>query len=170
MKVINLFGEPSSGKSTTAAGLFFLMKHKGLEVELISEYAKNCVWSSRIKTLDDQLYITAKQNHQLHMLDSQVDYVISDSPLLLGIIYSRNYKRIASFPTLVKEVFDSYNNLNIFLKRTKPYKTKGRMQTEDEAQVVRGELIILLDDLKVPYHQINGDNSAPEKIFSLLTN
>ena len=169
MKVINLFGEPSVGKSTTAAGPFFLMKHKGLEVELVSEYAKDCVWQNRRKTMDDQLYLTAKQNHKLEMLNGQVDYVITDSPLLLGIIYSRNYKRIKSFPTFVKEVFDSYDNLNIFLKRMKPYKPKGRHQTEEEAKIVRADLQNLLNDLKVPYHAIDGDNGAPEKIFSLLT-
>ena len=79
MKVINLFGEPSVGKSTTAAGLFFAMKTLGYKVELVNEYAKMCVWEDRISTLDDQLYITAKQNHQLERLRSKVDYAITAS-------------------------------------------------------------------------------------------
>jgi hypothetical protein len=168
MKVINLFAEPSAGKSTTAAGLFFLMKHKGYEVELIEEYAKQCVWQNRRHTLNDQLYITAKQNHKLEVLRGKVDFVITDSPLLLGLVYSRHTKRLASFPQLVKEAFDSYDNLNILLTRAKPYKQMGRIQTEQEAQVVRAQLIEVLEDLKVPLHRMDGDNNAPEKILGLL--
>lgn len=170
MEVINLFAEPSAGKSTTAAGLFFLMKRNGFNVELISEYAKQCVWEDRIKTLDDQLYISAKQNHQLERLRGKVDYVITDSPLLLGILYSRNSSRFPSFHTLVEEVFESYTNLNILLRRTKPYNPVGRMQTEVEAAAVREHLIEIMKERHLTYHEMDGDSDAPQKILSLLTN
>lgn len=39
-KVINLIGAPGAGKSTIASQLFSLMKWQGLDVELVSEYAK----------------------------------------------------------------------------------------------------------------------------------
>jgi len=80
MKVINLFGGPGSGKSTTAAGLFQKMKLKHMSVELISEYAKKLVYSNRLENmLDQQEYIFAKQNNMLHMLRDKVDFVITDS-------------------------------------------------------------------------------------------
>jgi ABC-type oligopeptide transport system ATPase subunit len=167
-KIINLFGEPSCGKSTTSAGLFYLMKHKGFNVELVNEYAKQLVWSGRKETLEDQLYITAKQNHKLEMLVGKVDYAISDSPLLLGIIYSRKYMRIPTFHHFVKDLFDSYDNLNILLKRAKPYKEIGRIQTEKEAMGVRDSIIAMLSFYNVPYHGMNGDNEAPQKILDLL--
>ena len=93
MKVINLAGQPSAGKSTTAAGLFYLMKHAGLNVELIDEYAKQMTWEKRFGTIADQLYILAKQNSKLERLRGQVDYVISDSPLFLGRIYNQSNRR-----------------------------------------------------------------------------
>ena len=40
MKIINLIGEPSAGKSTIAAELFAKMKKAGYNVELVTEYAK----------------------------------------------------------------------------------------------------------------------------------
>ena len=43
-KVINLFGNPGSGKSTVAAYLFSELKSRGLEVELVTETAKDLVW------------------------------------------------------------------------------------------------------------------------------
>lgn len=167
-KIINIFGEPSVGKSTTSAGLFFLMKHKGMNVELVSEFAKQLVWSGRKETLEDQLYVTAKQNHKLEMLNGKVDFVISDSPLFLGILYSRRYKRMPSFHHLIKDLFNSYDNLNILLKRAKPYKQAGRIQTEQEAVKVRKRLIEMLDLYKIPHHTMNGDDQAPQKILDLL--
>lgn len=167
MKVINLFGEPSAGKSTTAAGLFFQMKHLGVKVELVTEYAKACVWEGKKQTLDDQLYVTAKQNHQLERLRSQVDYIINDSPILLGIIYKRK-SNFPSFDNLVKEVFDSYDNFNILLSRGKPYRTEGRMQTEDQAKVVASQIETMLINLKVPYHKVVGTKDAPDKILERL--
>ena len=169
MTVINLFAEPSAGKSTTAAGLFFLMKQKGYNVELISEYAKQCVWEDRKKTLDDQLYITAKQNHQLERLRGKVDYVITDSPLILGILYSRNSSRYPSFHKLINEVFSSYKNVNVLLKRVKPYQPIGRLQTEEQAKAVREELVKIMADYKILAYEMDGDLDAPQKIFSLLT-
>ena len=47
MKVINLFGGPGCGKSTTAADLFARMKLRGLSVELVTEYAKDVVWDEK---------------------------------------------------------------------------------------------------------------------------
>jgi hypothetical protein len=168
MKVINLFGEPSVGKSTTAAGLFFLMKQQHYNVELITEYAKQCVWEERKLTLEDQLYITAKQNHQLERLRGKVTHVITDSPLLLGILYSRASNRYPSFHTLIQEVYDSYDNVNVFLKRTKPYQPIGRIQTEEQAKEVRAMLEGILDSMAVPYVEMDGNLEAPQKILDLI--
>ena len=64
MKIINLIGAPGSGKSTTAAGIFYNLKMKGIKCELLTEYAKDRVWEENFMALNDQLYIFAKQNHK----------------------------------------------------------------------------------------------------------
>jgi len=168
MKVINLFGEPASTKSTTAAGLFALMKRHEYDVELVTEFAKGCVWEDRPRTLDDQLYVSAKQNHQLERLRSKVRYAISDSPLLLGILYSRCSVRFPSFHQLLSEVFFSYENFNILLTRVGRYQQSGRVQTEAEAKIKRDQLIEILDQYKVNYVTMVGDERAPMKIFEYL--
>jgi predicted ATPase len=60
LKVINLYGGPGTGKSTTAAALFALMKREGYNVELVTEFAKDLVWTERNKELGDQIYIFGK--------------------------------------------------------------------------------------------------------------
>ena len=64
-KIINFFGGPGIGKSTQAAGLFYLMKRDGLSVELTEEFPKVLSWEGNVSGLKDQLYITANQHRNI---------------------------------------------------------------------------------------------------------
>ena len=44
LTVINFFGGPGCGKSTTAAELFAKMKKANYKVELVHEVAKDFIW------------------------------------------------------------------------------------------------------------------------------
>ena len=90
-RVINFYGGPSSGKSTAAAGLFYKMKMLGYSVELTDEFAKECVWEGNVPMLKDQLWVLAHQHRKILRLKGQVDYVITDSPVLLSPIYRELY-------------------------------------------------------------------------------
>lgn len=48
--VINIFGAPGAGKSTTAAALFALMKLEGYKVELATEHAKDRYYAAPAQT------------------------------------------------------------------------------------------------------------------------
>ena len=86
MKVINLFGGPGVGKSTTASGLFYEMKKARLEVELVTEYAKDAVWEGRTSLLDDQIYIFAKQQRRISRLAAHGVKSVSYTHLTLPTI------------------------------------------------------------------------------------
>lgn len=168
MKVINLFGQPSAGKSTTAAGLFFLMKNAGINCELVNEYAKEMVWrNAHADCWKDQLYILAKQNHRLERLRGKVDYAITDCPLLLSDFYCPD-TYYNHFDNLVLEIWKSYDNVNFFIKRTKKYQPIGRLQTEEESDEVGSSLISYLDDVIGNYDLIHGNSTAPELIYKIL--
>ena len=86
MKMTNLFGGPCSGKSATMAGLFYQMKLKHLSVEMVTEYAKDLVYSEQFNLLqgpNHQISIFAEQNRRQLILQNKVDWAITDSPLLL---------------------------------------------------------------------------------------
>jgi tRNA uridine 5-carbamoylmethylation protein Kti12 len=168
MKVINLFGSPGTGKSTTAAGLFFLMKTAGLSVELISEYAKQMVWDERSRMFQDQIYLTAKQNHKQDMLRGKVDYCITDSPLLLGLHYAApDY--YPSYRVLLKEIWNSYENINFFLTRVKPYVPIGRNQSEEESNLLSLKILDMLKFYRIDFKEIAATRFAPQTILDFLT-
>ena len=136
MRVINLYGGPGAGKSTSAAGLFYLMKINGHKVELVTEYAKDLVYSNRLDDmLDQQEYIFDKQNHRLHVLRDKVDYAITDSPLLLSCIYVNHDEWPASneFIDFVVAVNNTYDNVNFFIERPNTYQEYGRKHSLDES-------------------------------------
>ena len=105
MQIINIWGGAGVGKSTAAAGLFYEMKKLQLNVELVTEYAKDATWEKRYNILDDQIYIFAKQHRRIaRLVNSGVDWVITDSPIPLGLVYLREGVLSDNFPQLVMEV------------------------------------------------------------------
>jgi len=164
MKVINLFAGPGAGKSTTAAGLFFFMKLAGRNVELVTEVAKDATWEEHHFLLGDQYAITGEQNRRLSRLIGKVDYVITDSPLLLGLAYlPENY--VPSFPRYLQELFMSYDNINFWINRIKPYNKVGRNQTAEEAAGKDLQILGFMNALKLNYTSVDGNAEAPLTIM-----
>lgn len=162
MNVINLWGPPGQGKSTAAAGLFYKMKVAGYDVELVTEYAKDVVWEGRHNLLRDQLYLLAKQNQRLERLRGQVEWCITDSPILLVLAYTPdNYYN--GFEQFTYNVWKSYNNINFLLERSHAYRNRGRIQTEDQAKIIEDRVKQILESHNQKYDIIN--NSDPAKVI-----
>lgn len=149
--VINFFGGPGTGKSVAASELFVTMKKKGMNVELITEYAKDLTWEARYNILEqDQLYIFAKQHRKLLRIKDHVEYAITDSPLLLSSIYFNQDTSLypkQEFINLVNETFNQYPNINVLLIRNKNFKYQqiGRNQNSYEAEKIDEKMVHYLD-------------------------
>ena len=170
MLVINLYGQPSAGKSTIRADVFRRLKQMGINCEENVEYAKKLTWQKRNLSLQCQPYIFGKQLHELEVLKGQVDIVITDSPLLLSRYYSERHNAPypQSFLDCVEDVVAQQQTLNFFLKRVHPYSTAGRAQTEEQSDQVGTELQDMLDDLGVDYTVLNGDAKAAKIIVNRI--
>ena len=165
-RVINIFGGPGSGKSTTRAGLFSLLKLEGTLCEEAPEWCKAKVYEENPYVFTDQIYVFAKQRKQLKQLLGKVALVITDSPLLLSITYDNTYN--VRFAPLVLSEFKSFDNINILLQRTKVYSEVGRNQNEAQAISIDEKVELELKNYAIPYYQIPGDRSAPKLIRDLL--
>lgn len=142
MLVVNLFGGPGTGKSTLAASLFAALKMRGVNAELVTEFAKDLVWTERTKELNDQVYILGKMYHKLWRLRDKVDVAVIDSPLPLCIYYDQG--RTHGFNVFCMSLFDQFDNFNILLQRNFPYQQEGRYQDEAGAIEVHQAIMGLM--------------------------
>ena len=163
--VINIFGGPGVGKSTISAELFFQMKLKNLNVEMASEWIKNKLFEGTKYPFNDQLYTLAKQNKLLKQLNGKADYIITDSPLLLSIIYQKNEPQI--FNSIVLEYFNLYHNINFLINRNHKYQEFGRNQNEQEANIVHLKIKNLLNEYNIQYFECKS-NTAIGYILTML--
>lgn len=165
MKVINLMGGPGTGKTTTAAGLFFAMKKLGLDVEFSLEFAKDIVYDEHFKMFGNQEKIFAEQNWRLsRLLNSGNEYAITDCPLFTNILYFQPQNE--TLCKLVMEKFHSYENYNYFLTRQHTFNPVGRMQkNEGEAVEIDEKLLALLKEYNLPYRVLPASDEAIREIL-----
>lgn len=163
--VINLIGGPGSGKSTCASGIFYKLKQLGVNCELSLEFAKDKVWEGSVNVLDDQFYVFGKQYHRLFRLNGKVDVIITDSPLLVSILYNKT--KSDYFDKLVVEQYNSFNNLMFFINRPDDYQTEGRLQTRMAAKTIDIMTKDMLEKYNIKYKEISCDD-AVDKIVDII--
>lgn len=142
------------------------MKREGLHVELVREYCKYWAWNDKKVREWDQLYLLGKQSAYESMLYGKVDYIVTDSPILLAGIYQdyrsggeHTYVAAAARAFMEHARSRGITYRNFFLKRAKPFDPRGRWETEDEAKKV--------DEVVLSYLSASGEGSimvtGPEK-------
>lgn len=163
-KVINLWAGPGAGKSTTAAGLFFFMKNAGHKCELVTERAKELCYENKLKEASKYDMLLEQYKRQARLID-KVDWIITDSPLLLSDIYEPDHHLLHQE---ARYFWNQFDNINFYIQREKEYKKYGRDQTEQEAieldQKVSDYLALRL---KVK-GCIWGNEGAPKEIMKML--
>lgn len=141
--VVNLFAGPGSGKSTTATGVFSMLKMHGVNCEYVSEYAKDLAWENTLTVYYNQIAILGEQHRRQHRLLGKCDIMITDSPILQQCAYVDDpwYKEVCT------KLFDEFENMNFYINRVKPFSTHGRKEGSiNEAKKIDEKIKLLLKD------------------------
>tara|TARA_Y200000002_G_C22491223_1_gene583074 strand:+ start:136 stop:690 length:555 start_codon:yes stop_codon:yes gene_type:complete len=168
MKVINFYGGPNSGKSTKAAGLYYKMNMAGYSVELNNEFAKECVWEDNVPMLKDQLFMLAHQHRKILRLVDKVDYVITDSPVMLSGIYRELYDGPLYsdlIDKLARECYDKYENINFMLERPQQFEQIGRAQNFDESVDIDNAILEMFKDEKIPFFHLKAPSIQDDPFY-----
>jgi hypothetical protein len=147
--IVNFFGGPGTGKSTTCAAVFAELKTRGVSCEMALEYAKDLVWNQNWRSLENQLHVFGEQHERIYRLEGEVDCILTDSPLLNSFIYYEDTN--AHFLPMVRHEHFARTNLNFMLNRVKEYNPKGRTQNEEKARELDTAIRSVLDRLEVFY-------------------
>ena len=167
MIVINLWGAPSSGKSTGASYIFSKLKLKGYNVELVTEFAKDLTWEENYAALNNQFYVSGCQSYRLSRLKNKVDVIITDSPLPIGIMYF-NANTPKNLEDVILADFNRYDNVNFQILRDKPYNPAGRNQTETESDIIARRITEFLENENIQFVPIKGNKQGYKYILNYI--
>lgn len=152
MKKINLYGAPSSGKSTLARELTNAIGYKyKLKTEQITEVAKDKVYEGndmknapkklRLKIFPEQFWKEAS------VMSHKPDFLITDSPLLMcGFYYNQSdYVKHVRFETeKLDEGFDEV--YNFYLLSHDSHQDFGRSHSQSDSQIITNLMQDFLSD------------------------
>lgn len=171
--VVNFLAGSGTGKTTTATDVFQRLKKANIECELAMEYAKDLVWGNNPETLLNQIHVFGEQFLRIDRLIGKVDVVITDSPLLLSIMFKDHHLFKHSlienlFDKLVVEIFKTYNNLNFYIERSVPFNPKGRIEKNIEEAIEKdNEILQILYTNNIQFISIK---NSEEDIENICTN
>lgn len=173
-KIINLVASPCSGKSTLACSLFVYLKKLHLDVEYITEFAKDLVWKNDIDSLNNQYYVSCEQYKILKSVYGQVDYIICDSPLFMSLFYNYYNKDnmsdvLKTSQAILDRMEEFQNNSYIFIKRDKtlPYMNIGRIHSEQESCDIEEKIEFLLKTCDLDYTTISTTEDISNIVLKL---
>ena len=168
--IINIIGGPGIGKTTISALLFASLKIKGYICEYVQEYAKKLVWLKDYDTLNNQFLVSREQFNLLKQIDGQVDFLITDGPLIHGLYYNKynkdNNSNIDKVEKFILDSIDKFNNINIVLERVnREYEKEGRIQTEEESRDID---VILKHILRTNHFQFITFDAEPSQVDNIV--
>lgn len=158
--IVNFFGVPGRGKSTLAARLFSDLKMRGIDAELIQEYAKELCWEGKLSSSSQQDISKEQIHRELRLLD-KVGVIITDSPSLMGLLYCQDVdiENKSLLRAHRRLTMSQYETFDILLSKTagSKFNNNGRLQTETQSDELQGKLEQVLKDENVIYKTYNKD-------------
>ncbi len=138
----------------------------GINAELVTEFAKDKTWEKAEAPFQNQAYIFGEQSYRLSRCKDDVDVIITDSPLPLSIVYNPDMNVQEELVSFVLKTFNTYDNINYFVRRDKPYNPIGRMHTEKEAQKIENSMYYLLEKFHIDYKLLQGNQQGYDNVVN----
>lgn len=159
--VINGYGGPGAGKSTACLEITAALKKEGYNAEYVQEYAKELVYEKDMEMLDGspehQYEILKEQTRRMDRLYDQVDFIVTDSPVMLNTIY--NKQLTAEYESLVNELQGEYINYSFFMERdASNFEEEGRIHNLTESIEKDNEIKDMLQKNEIKYKTYNHEN------------
>lgn len=159
--VINGYGGPGAGKSTACLEITAALKKEGYNAEYVQEYAKELVYEKDMEMLDGspehQYEILKEQTRRMDRLYDQVDFIVTDSPVMLNTIY--NKQLTPEYESLVNELQGEYINYSFFMERdASNFEEEGRIHNLTESIEKDNEIKNMLQKNEIKYKTYNHEN------------
>lgn len=174
--ILNFYGGPGIGKSTSSAFTFAELKRRGFNAELVREYIKDWVWEGRPIGVYDQIFFLGKQIRKESLALGKADVIVTDCPVWLCAYYSEKIS-----PPKIRKGIDAcargyhehaaeegHRHIGIMLRRSTSYEQSGRWHTEEQALEVDKELRPFLKDRGVEIVEAESNFESISKVLTEL--
>ncbi|MCQ4021731.1 MULTISPECIES: AAA family ATPase [unclassified Ruminococcus] len=156
--VINAFAGPGAGKTTSCLEIAEKLKKQGYVTEYVQEYAKELVWDNQLELLDGsierQFDILQEQLNRVDRLYGKVDFIVTDSPVLLNATYLQEHN--SEYIRAVQEIYSHFDNFNYFVERdVTTFENEGRIHNLEQSLQIDQELKDTLSSLNLGYSIYN---------------
>lgn len=167
--LINLWAPPGVGKSCNMAAIFNILKYKGLRAEMSPEVAKRHTYENNRMALQDAFYVAGCQEYQNFLLIGSVDFIVTDCPPGLGLLYCMERDISALFGG-VMHCRQRYVNVDIRLHRdpNRLFQTYGRNHSEQQSKALEWKLDGILSQLSNNVIHKMADNTSAAEIVSFV--
>lgn len=157
--VINAFAGPGAGKTTSCLEVAEKLKKQGFVTEYVQEYAKELVYDNNFIMLDGhyehQFAILNEQMKRINRLYGKVDFIVTDSPILLNNTYlneDKNTEVYSAYSDSVNKLYGLYNNFNYFVERdTSVFEKEGRIHNLEQNIAIDNELKNMLHNNQIDF-------------------
>ena len=157
--VINAFAGPGAGKTTSCLEIAEKLKKQGFVTEYVQEYAKELVYDNHLTMLDGhyehQFAILNEQMKRINRLYGKVDFIVTDSPILLNNTYlneDKNTEVYSAYSDSVNKLYGLYNNFNYFVERdTSVFEKEGRIHNLEQSIAIDNELKNMLHNNQIDF-------------------
>lgn len=157
--VINAFAGPGAGKTTSCLEVAEKLKKQGFVTEYVQEYAKELVYDNNLIMLDGhyehQFAILNEQMKRINRLYGKVDFIVTDSPILLNNTYlneDKNTEVYSAYSDSVNKLYCLYNNFNYFVERdTSVFEKEGRIHNLEQSIAIDNELKNMLHNNQIDF-------------------
>ena len=165
--LINIYGGPGAGKSTTAAGVFYELKRIGYDCGLVTEMATELVYDEAFNIMNDQIYLFGEQWHRTFRMLGKVDFIVTDSPLLMNIVYNR--LKDEDFDKFIYSRIHKLKSLDFFVNRSNAFSEVGRIHNLEQSKEVDKTIKELAKKNDIDLIEVEQENSV-DKILEIVLN
>lgn len=174
--LINAYAGAGAGKTTSCMDICAGLKKAGYSAEYIQEYAKELVYDGSNLldgTAEHQYEILKEQLRRQDRFIGKVDFIVTDSPILLNRMY--NKELTPEYSDMLKQLQDQYEtagakNFNFFVNRDMNpdhYEKEGRLQTFEESKKIDQEVKDMLKE-SVSYFGNYGHDTVNKVITNAI--
>lgn len=165
--LINIYGGPGAGKSTTAAGVFYELKRIGYDCGLVTEMATELVYDEAFNVMNDQIYLFGEQWHRTFRMLGKVDFIVTDSPLLMNIVY--NHFKDEDFDKFIYSRIHKLKSLDFFINRSDAFSKVGRIHNLEQSKEVDKTIKELAKNNDIKLIELEQENSITEIVKIVLS-